>query len=140
MFIISIILPSDVIQGVSKKTSQLYSKCYCVESVKKTSYLKAYKLSIIKHQELYKGIPNVTVWRVLRKLLYLKAYKLSIAQDDERGPEDDIIWGSTKPRYQRKIKSFAILHHSFHTAEHRGRVVYGMNCIRWLMVMGSNIT
>jgi hypothetical protein len=36
----------------------------------------------IKHRafqkELYNGISNVTVWRVLRKRLHLKAYKLSI--------------------------------------------------------------
>jgi hypothetical protein len=31
-------------------------------------------------KELYNGIPNVTVWRVLRKTLHLKAYKLSIVQ------------------------------------------------------------
>jgi hypothetical protein len=31
-------------------------------------------------KELYNGIPNVTLWRVLRELLYLKAYKLSIVQ------------------------------------------------------------
>jgi hypothetical protein len=35
-------------------------------------------------KELYNGIPNVTVWRVLRKRLHLKAYKLSIVQDVER--------------------------------------------------------
>jgi hypothetical protein len=29
-------------------------------------------------KELYSGIPNITVWRVLRKRLHLKAYKLSI--------------------------------------------------------------
>jgi hypothetical protein len=28
--------------------------------------------------ELYNGIPNVTVWRMLRKRLRSKAYKLSI--------------------------------------------------------------
>jgi hypothetical protein len=33
---------------------------------------------------LYIGIPNVTVWRVLRKLLHLKADKLSVAQYVER--------------------------------------------------------
>jgi hypothetical protein len=27
-------------------------------------------------KELYNGIPNVSVWRVLRKRLYLKEYKL----------------------------------------------------------------
>jgi hypothetical protein len=32
------------------------------------------------HKELYNGIPNVTVWRLLRKRLYLKTYKLSIVQ------------------------------------------------------------
>jgi hypothetical protein len=26
-------------------------------------------------KELYNGIPNVTMWRVLRKFLHLKAYK-----------------------------------------------------------------
>jgi hypothetical protein len=31
-------------------------------------------------KELYSGVPNVTVWRVLRKRLHLKAYKLSIVQ------------------------------------------------------------
>jgi hypothetical protein len=35
-------------------------------------------------KELYNGIPNVTVWRVLRKHLHLKAYKLSIVQGAEQ--------------------------------------------------------
>jgi hypothetical protein len=34
-------------------------------------------------KELYSGIPNVAVWRVLRKYLHLKAYKLSIVQAAE---------------------------------------------------------
>jgi hypothetical protein len=33
-------------------------------------------------KELYNGIPNVTVWGLLRKSLYLKAYTLSIDQGD----------------------------------------------------------
>jgi hypothetical protein len=35
-------------------------------------------------KELYNGIANVTVWRVLRKRLHLKAYKLSILRGFER--------------------------------------------------------
>jgi hypothetical protein len=31
-------------------------------------------------KKFYDGIPNVTVWLVLRKRLHLKAYKLSIVQ------------------------------------------------------------
>jgi hypothetical protein len=31
-------------------------------------------------KQLYNGIPNVTVWRVLRKRLHLKAYKLFIVK------------------------------------------------------------
>jgi hypothetical protein len=31
-------------------------------------------------KEIYNGIPNVTVWRVLRKGSHLKAYKLSIVR------------------------------------------------------------
>jgi hypothetical protein len=31
-------------------------------------------------KELCNGIPNVTVWRVLRKCLHLKAYKLSFLE------------------------------------------------------------
>jgi hypothetical protein len=31
-------------------------------------------------KELYSGIPNVTLWQVLRKRLYLKVYKLCIVQ------------------------------------------------------------
>jgi hypothetical protein len=34
-------------------------------------------------EELYNGIPNVSVWRVLRKRLHLKANKLSISQSAE---------------------------------------------------------
>jgi hypothetical protein len=34
-------------------------------------------------KELYSGIPNVTVWSVLRKRLHLKAYKLSIVKGDQ---------------------------------------------------------
>jgi hypothetical protein len=36
-------------------------------------------------KQLYSGIPNVTVWRVLRKRLYLKAYELFVVQVVERG-------------------------------------------------------
>jgi hypothetical protein len=32
-------------------------------------------------KEFYNGIPNVAVWRLLRKRLHLKAYKLSIAPE-----------------------------------------------------------
>jgi hypothetical protein len=35
-------------------------------------------------KEFYNGIPNITVWRVLRKRLTLKAYKLLIVQCLER--------------------------------------------------------
>jgi hypothetical protein len=35
-------------------------------------------------KELYYSIPNVAVWRVLRKRLHLKAYKLFIVQHLER--------------------------------------------------------
>jgi hypothetical protein len=35
-------------------------------------------------KELYNGIPNVTVWRVLRRRLHLKVYKVSIVQYLER--------------------------------------------------------
>jgi hypothetical protein len=35
-------------------------------------------------EEPYNGIPNVTVWRVLRKRLHLKAYKLSIVHHLEQ--------------------------------------------------------
>jgi hypothetical protein len=31
---------------------------------------------MVFQKELYSGIPNVAVWRVLRQRLYLKAYKL----------------------------------------------------------------
>jgi hypothetical protein len=31
-------------------------------------------------KQLYNGIPNVTVWRVLRKRLHVKTHKLSIVQ------------------------------------------------------------
>jgi hypothetical protein len=37
------------------------------------------------HKELYHGIPNFTVWRVLRKRLHIKSYKLSIVQVLEVG-------------------------------------------------------
>jgi hypothetical protein len=35
-------------------------------------------------KELYNVIPNVAVWRVLRKRLHLKMYKLSIIQGVKR--------------------------------------------------------
>jgi hypothetical protein len=41
-------------------------------------------LYMVFQKELYNDIPNVTVWRVLRKVLHLKAYKLSIFQGVER--------------------------------------------------------
>jgi hypothetical protein len=34
----------------------------------------------VSKKELYNGITNVALWRVLRKRLHLKAYKLSIVQ------------------------------------------------------------
>jgi hypothetical protein len=34
----------------------------------------------VSQKELCNGIPNVSVWRVLRKSLHLKAYELSIIQ------------------------------------------------------------
>jgi hypothetical protein len=36
----------------------------------------------VLQKELCNGIPNVTVWRVLRKRLHLKAYRLSVIQHD----------------------------------------------------------
>jgi hypothetical protein len=44
----------------------------------------------VSKKELYNGILNVAVWRVLRKRLYLKAYKLSIVQ----GVEHSNIWNT----------------------------------------------
>jgi hypothetical protein len=41
-------------------------------------------------KELNNDIPNVTVWKVLRKHLNLKAYKLSIIQGVK-------MWGRDKP-------------------------------------------
>jgi hypothetical protein len=38
----------------------------------------------MSQKELYNGIPNVTVWRVLRKRLHLKAEKVSIVQGIEQ--------------------------------------------------------
>jgi hypothetical protein len=35
-------------------------------------------------RNVYSGIPNDTLWRVLRKYLQLKAYKLSIVQQGSR--------------------------------------------------------
>jgi hypothetical protein len=35
-------------------------------------------------KELYNGIPNVTVWRVLRKRLHSKKYKLCIVRGVQR--------------------------------------------------------
>jgi hypothetical protein len=46
---------------------------------RKTIYNKAAR----RRQFNLKSIPNVTVWRVLRKHLHLKAYKLSIVQGVE---------------------------------------------------------
>jgi hypothetical protein len=37
---------------------------------------------MVFQKELYNGILNVAVWKVLRKSLHLKAYKLSIVQDN----------------------------------------------------------
>jgi hypothetical protein len=36
-------------QGVSKRALKWYSICYCLASVTKRLYLKAYKLSIVQH-------------------------------------------------------------------------------------------
>jgi hypothetical protein len=38
----------------------------------------------LEKKKLYNGIPNVTMWRVLRKPLHLNAYKVSIVQHFER--------------------------------------------------------
>jgi hypothetical protein len=57
-------------------------------AVEKCSILKNTSLNVFYvtgvSKELYSGIPNVNVWRVLRKLLHLKAYRLSIVQGAER--------------------------------------------------------
>jgi hypothetical protein len=39
---------------------------------------------VSKQKKLYNGIPNIAVWRVLRKRLHLKVYKLSIVEHLER--------------------------------------------------------
>jgi hypothetical protein len=41
-------------------------------------------LDRVFQKDLRSGIPNITLWRVLRKRLHLKAYKLSIAQGVQR--------------------------------------------------------
>jgi hypothetical protein len=46
-------------------------------------------------KELYDGVPNVVVWRVLRKHLHLKACKLSIVQ----GVEMDGLYGFKCKRF-----------------------------------------
>jgi hypothetical protein len=38
------------------------------------------ELCRVFQNEFHNGIPNVAVWRVLRKCLHLKAYKLSVVQ------------------------------------------------------------
>jgi hypothetical protein len=43
------------------------------------SVLTARKYRVFQ-KELWNGIPNVTVWRVLRKRLHLNAYKLSFVE------------------------------------------------------------
>jgi hypothetical protein len=42
------------------------------------------RLYKVLQREIYSGIPNATVWQVLRKRLYLKAYKPSIVQHLKR--------------------------------------------------------
>jgi hypothetical protein len=43
-------------------------------------------------KELYNGVPNITVWKLLRKRLYLGTYKLSIVQHSN-------IWNSIVKRF-----------------------------------------
>jgi hypothetical protein len=48
--------------------------------VSRCSYEYSYEYTVFQ-KELYDGISEVTIWRMLRKRLYLKVYKLSIVQD-----------------------------------------------------------
>jgi hypothetical protein len=45
-------------------------------------------------KEIYNGVPNVTVRRVLRKLLHLKNYKLSIVQVVQQHSPHSNIWNT----------------------------------------------
>jgi hypothetical protein len=45
-----------------------------------TVWTEWFRICKMFQKELCNGIPNVPVWRVLRKHLHLKAYKLSIVQ------------------------------------------------------------
>jgi hypothetical protein len=47
---------------------------------------------MVFQKELYNGIPNVTVWRALRKRLHLKEYKLSIVEQRFRNTRH--IWNT----------------------------------------------
>jgi hypothetical protein len=63
----------------------MYCKFYFVANVTKMFTLKGVqtihrsRYSVFQ-KELYNGIANVTVWRVLLKCLHLKAYKPPIVQ------------------------------------------------------------
>jgi hypothetical protein len=45
-----------------------------------SQYINENRMQTVFQKEIYDGIPNVTVWQVLRKPLHLKAYKLSVVQ------------------------------------------------------------
>jgi hypothetical protein len=52
------------------------------ERIQQQTYVLTF--NTVLQKELYNGIPNVTLWRMLRKRLLLKAYKLFIVQGVER--------------------------------------------------------
>jgi hypothetical protein len=85
-------------------------------------------------KRLYNGIPNVTVWRVLRKHLYLKAYILSIVctMDFNGRPKNaccmigqsfEFQFASASDRIVLKVAADlhidqSLKYRSFHTYEH----------------------
>jgi hypothetical protein len=63
----------------------MYSVLNCHTVAKHTEFTwDSYGNASFFQKELYNGIPNVTLWRVLRKRLHLKAYKLPIVQHLEK--------------------------------------------------------
>jgi hypothetical protein len=58
-------------------------------------------------KELYNGIPNVTVWRMLRRRLQLKEYKdYRIGFRESAGVFQKIFAGATKVRLSKR-KAFS---------------------------------
>jgi hypothetical protein len=74
MLVVVSVYPKTIAVGLCSERNYVLP-CQCSDIINTVIY--KYRMF---QKELYSGVPNVTVWRVLRKRLHLKVYKLSVVQ------------------------------------------------------------